>query len=393
MYQVRIGSYVHLGSMATIYVTGSDDYCATELTFTTKANDIGTLSMTIPPQNINYELIQKNADPADWYGLGCYIEVLQDQDEANPLWNGIITGFEKDMFGQLHIIAYDMLYVTKFQVLPTRLWQNQKYIDLYSWLVSHNNYDEGSQTYFNPNYIIAIDTTYSVQEYFPELNTENMTTFDAIQKLSEDRSVFYPVYRSYEAITLGQPCVVIYVRTEGSAEFNTQSIELGGNLLDYMSTNTTDDWLTSIAPISEDANGNIITITSVTSDGSGYLKMPSDVIARYGERRQRIKFENVTDPAELMGYGNHYLIINALPELSIDASAFDKHMINGSIEEFKVGRKTDIHLYSLGVSLKAMTNEKTVDCMNPENTKISFSNVIIPTMTQKLSAIQKEQRR
>ena len=384
MYEVRLGSYyANSHPIMTIYFTGSEEYCATELTFTKKANEIGTLEMTIPPQNIKYNDIKDSEEQA-WYGLGCYIEVLKDQDELNPLWNGIVTGIEKDMFGQLHITAYDMLYVTQFQVLPTQVFQNQSYQYIYQWLELNNNRDAGNGQIINSNFMIEFNTPYPATENFPELNTEDKTTFEALQDLAEENAVFYSVYQPF----MSTPCVKIYVRTDGSASFNTQKIELGSNMLDYSSLNSTDGWLTSIAPVSEDANGNVITIQSVTQDGSGYLKLSDEIIKKYGERRAKVKFEGITNPNELMGYGQHYLITHALPSFTIDASAFDLGLVNLETE-FEVGLLTRIVIKPFGLSTNAMCTEKTTDCMNPEQTKLTLSNVIISTLTQKISRLQK----
>lgn len=394
-YTVRIGSYyANSHPIKTIYVTGSDDYCASELVISTKANDIGTLEMAIPPQNVEYTDIEKS-DKTDWYGLGSYIEVLQDQDEANPLWNGIITGITKDMFGQLRITAYDMISTLKYQMLPTRTFINEEVADLLSWLVSHNNVDEGSGDPINENYKIKFNHPFANNEKIPELKTDGKTTFDALQDLCESAGAWFtPIYEPFMRKDLYDnplECVEIRILTEGSAGF-TQRIQLGWNMLEFSSLNTTDGWLTSIAPISEDGNGNTINITSVSGDGSGYLKIDPDIIAKYGERRERVKFEGITDPYELMGYGMHYLATHAFPDFSINVSAVDMSMLGINVDEFQVGYMTKVKISPFGLETSARITEKTIDCMNPEQTKITISNYNISSMTQGISKMIRERR-
>lgn len=157
-------------------------------------------------------------------------------------------------------------------------------------------------------------------------------------------------------------------------DVSTQDVELGSNLLDINIKKDESEIITVVIPKGATAeDGTVLDITSV-NDGKNYLTN-AEAVAAYGWIEGIVEFPDVTVASNLLTKARAYLEQKAHPTTTIDLSAVDLHMIDSSIEKFKLDQW--IHVFSEfhGINDVFQLSKISLDLLNPQNNKITLGTV------------------
>ena len=363
MYRVTIAD-LYNGGEKEIFAVGSQSMPALSIKINERVNDYGTMTVVLP-KTTNLTTSATNQ-----------ILTLYDKDE-NVLWQGMVVNESSDMFGNRRLTAYGMLYILTFQLLPNQYWTYPSTMgNVLSWMLTENNLDRGSGLAINTLYdfVNTFDGTLALDPVYDFL-TEGASTYESIKKLCEPYYYFYPTYYApFDPYRPGRVGVNIGAYSQANKKVN-QPIGLGLNLLDYTNENSMANYKTACAPVGKDANGDPVFITSVTQDGSGYVKLAQSIIDNYGERRIRVNFDNISDPNELMTAGQNWLTNNAFQELTLTLKAVDlARVTKSSFDEFKLGYFVDVDISEFGVRTTLPILERSIDVLKPANSSLTISN-------------------
>lgn len=353
----------------------------TEQTIYTTRNNQGFYNLKINEKVNDYGSMTFSCIPAEAssFDINDIITVYQD---GSPYWQGIIITKSRGFYGDVNVTAYGMLFTLTYQILNPNYWTATTIGNITNWIKTQNNRDAGSGLSINTDYEFAISFDGSAaSDPIYDYSVDFTNSLDAFKNLLEPYSCFiYPTY--YAAFQ--NPCFTVNVGEYDVANrIVNQPIEFGLNLLDYTDEQTMANYITSVAPIGKDASGNPVYITSVSQDGSGYVKASNAVIAEYGEKRTRVNFDNLSDPNDLLAAGTEWLSKNAFQELTITLSAVDLSSLTSlGYDEFKLGYFVNVNASQFGFSAQLPVLERTVDLTDPANSTLTLTNTYQLTLSE-----------
>lgn len=281
----------------------------------------GTLSFILPPQNDLYNSIEQQKS---------IIKVFQvDKFETGILKTEIFRG---------------IVYSEK-----TNFW-NRKQVEC-----------EGELSFFNDSIVRPYTYEGDVETLFKKLVNEHNSVVDVNKQFIPRRcsvvdpnnyitraNLNYPTTKSemneklldilgghFETEEVNGARYIDYL-----AEYekvSSQRIEFGKNELDISQFITSEDVKTRIVPLGkkDEETGEYLTIKSV-NNGSDYIQ-DNSAIALFGIKEDKVVFDDVTLPENLLSKGQAYLneVINKT--ISIEVSAADLHNLDVNIEAFHIG--------------------------------------------------------
>ena len=333
-----------------------------------KVNDFGTLTFSCLYSVVNFK-------------VNDIVTVYQD---GSVYWQGIIISMSRGFYGNVSVTAYGMMYTLTYQILNPITFDHSNgdtFNTVAEWIRDQNNLDVGSGLAINSDYTFGVSydgTAYQDAVY--DLKIDLDTPFDALKRLAEPYCYIYPTYYS----AFSTPCFRVNIGEYNNANKTVnQPIEFGLNMLDFTDEQTMANFVTSVAPIGKDAQGNNVYITSVTQDGSGYVKLAQSIIDEYGEKRARVVYDGISSPSELLSAGTEWLQQNAFQELTITLSAVDLSSLTSlNYDEFKLGYFVTINANQFGFNAQLPILERNVDLTDPANSKLTITNTYQTTLSE-----------
>ena len=364
MYTITVATHANHNERAIYQTINNNGFY--NLKINEKVNDYGTLTFSCLYSVVNFK-------------VNDIVTVYQD---GSVYWQGIIISMSRGFYGNVSVTAYGMMYTLTYQSLTSGAWNYPSTIgDVLTDIKNANNVDFGSGLTINPDYKFSISFDGSAfQDPVYDFNPGLSTPFEAIKRLIEPYLYIYPTY--YPAFS--DPCFTVNI-----GEYNTanktvnQPIEFGLNMLDFSDERTMANFVTSVAPIGKDAQGNYVYITSVTQDGSGYVKLAQSIIDEYGEKRTKVVYDGISSPSELLAAGTEWLQQNSFQELTITLSAVDLSSLTSlNYDEFKLGYFVTINANQFGFNAQLPILERTVDLTDPANSKLTITNTYQTTLSE-----------
>lgn len=180
-----------------------------------------------------------------------------------------------------------------------------------------------------------------------------------------------------------------YIRVKYNGDTNTidyvdslqhvaaQTIETAKNLLDINIKTDESEIITVLIPFgaTDDETGKTLDITSV-NNGKDYIEN-KEAINKYGRICGTVKFDNVTVASNLLKKAESYLLEKSSPITTITLNAIDLHMIDKSVEKFKLGDWIRVIIPTHGINDNFLLSKIEYDLDNPENSKITLGTVEI----------------
>lgn len=165
-------------------------------------------------------------------------------------------------------------------------------------------------------------------------------------------------------------------------ETGTQALEFGSNLIDLTQSLSSDEIFTillptgePVPPVMEGAPSWPLTIESV-NNGSKLLENV-DAVAQFGRIVKNQFFEKITDPAALKAAGEDFLAkAYKAPFNSYTIQGLDLHLLDKTIQQFKVGLLCRIRSAPHGIDLTLPIVRIAWDFDNPDATEIVIAPLV-----------------
>lgn len=171
-------------------------------------------------------------------------------------------------------------------------------------------------------------------------------------------------------------------------DVSTQPIEFGLNLKDYTKTVKSEDIATVIIPlgaeVGEAGSGEKLTIKSV-NNGLDYV-YDKTAVNLYGKIVKMIEWDDVTDASNLKKKAEAYVRDSAKQNVTIELTAVDLHLLDRSIESFKMGNYIPVFSVPHNFDEVMLCNKQTIDLLKPDNDTVTLGHTFM-TFTEKNSKI------
>lgn len=166
---------------------------------------------------------------------------------------------------------------------------------------------------------------------------------------------------------------------------SSQIIEFGSNLKDYSKTVKAENMATAIIPLgASDEDGYKLTIESF-NDGLDYVYSKTGT-ELYGWIFKTVVWDDITNAKDLKEKAEAYLdsIINQ--NITIELNAIDLHLLDRSIESFKVCEYVHVKSEPHNLDAVLLCNKQTMDLLKPENDTVVLGYQS-PTFTKNSSDV------
>lgn len=323
-----------------------------------------SLEFTMLPGNVMYDGLQK---------LKTIITLEQDGEE---IFRGRVVETATNTYNQKEVYCVgELSYLRDSLVRPYEF--AGKAIDLFRQLVEKHNEQVDEFKRFEVGIITAITDE-------DETETESEAYADT---LSEIRQMLVSPFGGYLRVRWADGVRYLDYIKEYDDECG-QAIEFGVNLVDIEKKLDAQDMFTVLVPLGgyDSGSKDPVTVESV-NDGKDYLE-DAEAIAQYGRIVKTYKWEDITDPQEIMDKGlEHFEKMKAKRTLTI--KAVDLHIIDASVDSIRLGKKVRLVSSPHGLNEPDICSAINLDIEKPENSEYTFG---IPqeTLTDKNAARNKK---
>ena len=339
-------------------------------------NLISSLSFTMYPNNIGYDLIRDystqikvyNTKRARYDFVGRVLKSSPSMDS-----NGLITKTVvcEDRMGYLHDSVQPYAEPRHYSGDDTRSGL-EEFIDVL--LDNHNAQVEEYKRIYRGN--VTVNPFESSDDVTKGLNWES--TYDAIKTKLLDSFGGYVKLREVEGVLY-----LDYLKEVGTTRSTT--IEVGRNMRSASKEIDPSGIVTRLVPLGAklttlDEAGNEVqseerlTIASVNG-GLDYIES-QDYAAAYGIRYATQIWDDVTDANNLMSKGTAWLAANNGLAVSHDIDALDLSLIGLDIDDFQVYDRYRVINRAIGVDDVLQIIKKTTNIIEPQNSSFEMGDTI-----------------
>jgi hypothetical protein len=156
-----------------------------------------------------------------------------------------------------------------------------------------------------------------------------------------------------------------------------QAIRFGENLLDFSRNTNVADIATRVIPLGErldeasiEALGQRLDIKSV-NNGLNYIQS-NDAVASYGIITKVVTWDGVTLPSELLRKGREWLSQNQWENMVLEVSAVDLHMLDSTIDTYKLGDNIHVISEPHGLNTYMMLSQMELHLADSSQNKITL---------------------
>ena len=138
------------------------------------------------------------------------------------------------------------------------------------------------------------------------------------------------------------------------------------------------------AEVGEAGSGEKLTIKSV-NNGLDYVS-DKTAVNLYGKIVKMIEWDDVTDASNLKKKAEAYVRESAKQNVTIELTAVDLHLLDRSIESFKMGDYIPVFSVPHDFDEVMLCNKQTIDLLKPDNDTVTLGYTVM-TFTEKNSKI------
>lgn len=306
-----------------------------------------TLTFKMLPGNVMYNGLQK---------LKTIVTLEQDGEE---IFRGRVVETTTNTYNQKEVYCVgELSYLRDSLVRPYDF--KGKAIDLFRQLVNAHNEQVDDFKRFDVGIITAITDE-------DETETESEAYTDT---LAEIRQMLVSPFGGYLRIRWENGVRYLDYIKEYDEECG-QAIEFGVNLVDIENKLNASEVFSVLVPLGgyNSQNQDPITIESVNG-GKDYLE-DEEAIAQYGRIVKTYKWEDITDPQEIMDKGlEQFEKMKAKRTLTI--KAVDLHIIDASVDSIRLGKRVRLVSSPHGLNEPDICSVINLDIEKPENTEYTF---------------------
>lgn len=353
-----------------IYDSTDEEYKISKGLVVHETNKSGSFTFSVYPDHFYYDRFVKLKTIIRVYKSGKINFRGRILNDVSDYWNNKVITCE----GELGFLQDSIIRPFSFTGTPEALFKR--------FIEEHN-----SQVDAFKRFKIGTVTVVDANDYITRENTEYESTIDNLNNRLVEGNL-----GGYLYITHGEDGTEEIPTLNYLADFtnvSTQLIEFGSNLKNYTKTVKAEEIATVIIPLgAEVTEGEKLTISEV-NDGKDYI-LNAEAVAKYGYIVKVVTWNDVTIASNLKRKAEEYLAESIKQSISIEVNPIDLHLIDRSIEPFKIGDY--IHVKSVPHNLDSvmLCNKQTLDLLNPENDTLTlgYSYSTFTETSSKIPVIQ-----
>lgn len=341
-----------------IYDSELEDYKICKGSISLETSKSGTFTFSIYPDHFFYDKFVKLKTIITVYKSGKIVFRGRILNDVTDYWNNKVITCE----GELGFLQDSIIRPFDFSGNPRQLFV--KLIREHNSQVDNfKKFKVGTVTYIDSNdYIARSNSGY-------ESTLNNLTS-----RLVESELGGYLYITHGEDGTEEIPTLNYLVDFTNES---SQSIEFGSNLKNFTKTVKAENIATAIIPLgkeiddgNDESENKKLTIAGV-NNGVDYV---SDVsaVAMYGFICKVVEWNDVTDPLTLKKKAEAYLSDAINQATTIELNAIDLHLLDHSIESFKIGDYIRVTSEPHKFNSLMLCNKQTMDLLKPENDTVTL---------------------
>ena len=343
-----------------IYDSTIEDYKIGKGSVSLETNKSGSFTFSLYPDHFFYDSFVKLKTIITVYKSGKIIFRGRILNDVTDYWNNKVITCE----GELGFLQDSIIRPFAFNGTPEDLFK--KFVEEHNSQVDvFKRFKIGKVTVLDPNHYIARSNS-AYESALSNLNS----------RLIEDS------LGGYIHITHGEDGADPTPTINYLADFtriSSQLIEFGSNLKNYTKTVKGEEIATAIIPLgaevddgNEDTENPKLTIASV-NNGVDYV-YDEEAVAVHGWIFKVVEWEDVTEAANLKRKAEAYLADVIKQNITIELNAIDLHLLDHSIESFKVGDYVRVVSAPHNFAETLLCQKQTIDLLKPENDTVTLGH-------------------
>ena len=273
-------------------------------------NKAGSLTFTLPPDNVVYHALKKRKS------------VVQLYQDGEMLFQGRVIDMVSDLQNMQEVYCEGDLNLLMDSVQPAMDFDGTAEEYLRQAIRNHNAVMEADKQFVVGN-VTAVEEKHKVK----------VKSTDYTDTLGDLRSLLVDEFGGYLRVRYsGSTRYLDYIKEY--TEYSGQSVKFGVNLVDIEKRVGTQKFFTILLPLGKIENGARTTIAQVNG-GSIYLEDVA-AVSQYGRIIQTVIFEKVNDPQELLEKAQEYLA-RMRENRSVTVRAVDMKIVNPDTDSILLG--------------------------------------------------------
>lgn len=322
----------------------------------------GSLNMSLPTINPGYDyIIRMDTD----------ISVKRDGEE---IWAGRVLTEDKDFWNNRIFYCEGELAFLNDTTQPPAEYHDTTVRGFLTALIDNHNAKAPENRRFVVGVVTVTDPNDSLYRY-----TNYEKTLECINNKLVNRLGGHIRIRKVNGVRY-----IDYLADYPNT--NTQTIEFGKNLMDFVRSWDMTEYATVIVPLGARLEESPIaaleaylTVESV-NDGSIYIQS-DEAVREHGWIEKVVNWDDVTVPSNLKRKAVQYLTDLQFDNMSIELSALDMHYYNVSYEAVKLLDKIRVISRPHGMDRFFPVAKLNIPLDSPENTVFTLGDTISPSLT------------
>lgn len=341
-----------------IYDGTVEDYRIGKGQITLETNKSGSFVFSLYPEHFFYDRLVRLKTIITVYKSNKIVFRGRVLSDVTDYWNNKVITCE----GELGFLQDSIIRPFTFSGTPAALFEK--------FVMEHNAQVEESK-----RFKVGVVTVDDSNNYIARKNSNYESTLSNMNSRLINDSL-----GGYFYITHGEDGTEAMPTLNYLADFSNiaaQRVEFGVNLKDYTKTVKADDIGTVIIPLGyeiDDGDSNTdnrrLTIYDINDD-KDYV-YDSEAVAMYGWITKVIIWDDVTEAITLKKKAEKYLKTLIEQIVSIELKVIDLHMIDPSIESFKICDYVRVTSVPHNFDSTLLCNKQTMDLLKPENDSLTL---------------------
>lgn len=325
-------------------------------------NKAGSLTFTLPPDNVVYHALRKRKS------------VVQLYQDSEMLFQGRVLEVVTDLHNMQEVYCEGELNLLMDSVQPAMEFEGTAEEYFRQAISNHNSLME-----FDKRFVVGDVTAVEAKHKVKIKTTEYTDTLGDLRSLLVDEFGGYLRVR-YSGGTRYLDYIKEYTNYSG------QSVKFGVNLVDIEKRVDTQKFFTVLLPLGKIEKGKRTTIADANS-GSIYLEDAS-AVAEYGKIVQVETFDNVNDPEELLEKAQEFLA-RMRENRSITIKAVDMKIVNPDEDNILLGDRVMLDSFPHDLNEPDICAKVVLLIDTPDQSEYTFGLPPDPLTDQIASRIKK----
>ena len=354
------------------------DWCAIDPVLTMEDNAAGTLELTLPPQNVGYNLIER---------MKTEMVVKKDGEE---IWSGRVLSEDSDFLNRRTVYCEGELAYLNDTTQPQAEYHNITVRDFLKTLMAVHNSKVSADKRFEVGVVTVTDSNDSLYRY-----TNYEKTIECINEKLIDRLGGHIRIRKENGIRY-----IDYLKDYPTT--SSQVIRFGKNLLDFTKSFDMSELATVILPLGasteeapKNSNGEDMDVlqgyldVSSVNNGSIYV-VSTEAKQTYGWIEKVVHWDDVTEAKNLLAKAKKYLESIQFEEMQLEVSAMDLNYIDVNTEHIKLLDRVRVISKPHGLDSMFPVTKLTIPLDKPQAAKFELGTKVRTSLTKVNNATNAE---